>query len=132
MRETFEKAIAERFAKHPRISLGIVFGSMARAAERAESDLDIAVAGPRRLTVHEKIALIEQLAELARRPIDLVDLTAAGGLIVRQALTKGKLIYCDDRALYAELIKRMVFDQADFIPYRRRILAERRRRWIGA
>jgi hypothetical protein len=32
---------------------------------------------------------------------------------------------------YADLIRRHLFDQADFLPYRRRILAERRRGWIG-
>lgn len=32
---------------------------------------------------------------------------------------------------YAELIKRHLFDEADFMPYRRRILAERRQACIG-
>lgn len=32
---------------------------------------------------------------------------------------------------YAELISRRLFDQADFFPYRNRILEERRRKWIG-
>jgi hypothetical protein len=32
---------------------------------------------------------------------------------------------------YADLIRKHLFDQADYLPYRNRILAERRRVWIG-
>ena len=66
------------------------------------------------------------------RPVDLVDLRTAGQPLLTQVLTKGTLVHCQDRQLYAELIKRMMFDQADFVPYQQRMLAQRRRAWIGS
>ena len=66
------------------------------------------------------------------RPVDVVDLCSADGLILSQVLTTGKIILCADRMLYAMLIKKMLFTNADMMPYHRRILAERRKAWIGA
>ena len=75
--------------------------------------------------------MIEALAKVFARPVDLVDLQSAAGPILAQILTKGRLIYCTDHALYAEIMKRMLFDEADMAPYRRHILTERRKAWIG-
>ena len=36
-----------------------------------------------------------------------------------------------DTALHGDWIARHLVEQADFLPYHRRILAERRRAWIG-
>lgn len=126
-----ENEIAQVLSKHEEIALGFLFGSLSRGAPRVRSDVDVAVAGPRPLRVPEKMELIEALAMLTGRPVDLVDLHAADPTLLRQVLTTGTLIYCTDHLLYAELIKRLVFDQADLMPYRKRILAERRRAWIG-
>lgn len=84
----------------------------------------------RRLTAQEKIALIGELAERIGRPVDLVDLRAAGEPLLGQILRHGKRILGSD-ACYADLIRRHVFDKSDFMPYRDRILAERRRAWTG-
>jgi hypothetical protein len=47
-----------------------------------------------------------------------------------QILRGGRRILGSDSD-YAALIRRHVLDQADFAPYRARILAERRDAWIG-
>jgi hypothetical protein len=52
------------------------------------------------------------------------------GPILQQVLTQGKRIYCTDRMLYAALIRTMLFNQSDMMPYYDRILAERRQAWI--
>lgn len=114
------------------IKLAILFGSLSRGQDRTDSDLDLAVAGDAPLDSRQKERLIEALALALGRPVDLVDLRSAGLPILTEVLTKGKLVYCTDRALYAEFIKRMLFDNADFAPYRKRILEERRKSWIGA
>jgi len=49
-----------------------------------------------------------------------------------QILHDGTHLHCESNARYTELLKRHVFDQADFDPYRRRLPSERRRRWIGS
>jgi predicted nucleotidyltransferase len=127
-----QNKIGRILAAHPRLGVGILFGSVSRGGTRADSDIDVAVAGARPLDSGEKLALVEEIAVETGRPVDLIDLQASGGLILQQVLTKGKLVYCPDRNLYAELIKRMLFEQADFMPYHRRLLRERRRAWIGS
>ena len=96
-----------------------------------ESDLDLGVAAAESLDTAMKTALIEALAEISGRPVDLVDLQVVSGPILQHVLTRGKLIYCVDRTLYAALIRTMLFNQSDMMPYYERILAERRKAWIG-
>ena len=132
MAANLEARIRERVAADPSVSLALVFGSLASGRARPESDLDLAVAGPQPLTAGQKILLIADLALLSGRPVDLVDLRTAGSVLLDEVLRHGRFLYLEDRNLYAELIKRRVFDHADWLPYRDRILAERRRRWINA
>lgn len=117
-------------AAFPKIELAIVFGSVARGHERPHSDVDIAVAQRRALSAEQKIALIEALAERTGRPIDLIDLRTVGAPLLGQILRHGRRLLGTDRA-YGELISRHLFDQADFMLYHDRILAEWRAAWIG-
>jgi predicted nucleotidyltransferase len=123
--------IVRLLARYPTIKLGILFGSLAEGLATPASDLDLGVAGTASLDTAMKTALIEALAEISGRPVDLVDLQAVSGPLLQQVLTQGKLIYCTDRTLYAALIRTMLFNQSDMMPYYDRILAERRKAWIG-
>jgi uncharacterized protein len=123
--------IARLLARYPTIKLGILFGSLAEERATPESDLDLGVAAAESLDTAMKTALIEALAEISGRPVDLVDLRVVSGPILQHVLTRGKLIYCIDRTLYAALIRTMLFNQSDMMPYYDRILAERRKAWIG-
>ena len=124
-------ALAELVGKVPEIRLAILFGSTARGRERPDSDIDLAVAGDRALNVAVRARLIESIALLCGRPIDLVDLREAGYSLLREALLRGRLIHCADPVLLAELRTKMLFDREDFLPLQRRALEERRRKWIG-
>jgi predicted nucleotidyltransferase len=117
-------------AGHPDIRLAIVFGSVAADKQRFDSDLDLALDTGMQLTVDKKMVLIDELAVATGRPVDLIDLKSVGEPLLGQILKHGKRILGDD-ARYAALITRHLFNQADFVPYRNRILAERRRAWIG-
>jgi uncharacterized protein len=123
--------IARLLARYPAIKLGILFGSLAEGHATLASDLDLGVAAAEPLDTAMKTALIEALAEISGRPVDLVDLRVVSGPILQHVLTQGKLIYCIDRTLYAVLIRTMLFNQSDMMPYYDRILAERREAWIG-
>ena len=125
-----EHAILAAIGTQPGIGLAILFGSLALGAGRPESDLDLAVDAGHSLTVSEKITLISALAETTGRPVDLVDLQSVGEPLLGQILRHGKRLLGSD-TLYANLIRRHLFDQADFLPYRNRILNERRQAWIG-
>jgi predicted nucleotidyltransferase len=115
----------------PGLKLVILFGSALKDQLRFESDVDVALAMDEPLTWENKLELIERLGCALERPIELVDLHQAHGLILQQILTTGELLICRDRPFYGRLIKRMLFEQADFQPYIDRIHRERRKRWIG-
>lgn len=125
------EAIREVLAADGRVVLAILFGSMAGLRARPDSDVDIGVLADRVLGANEKLALIGRLAERLGRPIDLIDLRTAGEPLLGEIIRHGRRVLGSDSA-YASLISRHVFDQADFLPYRTRILAERRRAWIGS
>ena len=77
-----------------------------------------------------KIALIEKLAQATGLPIDLIDLKNVGVPLLGQILKHGIRLLGSDTD-YAALLSRHLLDAADFLPYRNRILAERRQAWIG-
>lgn len=117
-------------AEHGGIRLAILFGSRATGRATAHSDLDLAVRTTAPLEAAEKIALIEKLAEATGMPVDLIDLKRVGEPLLGQILKHGVRLMGSDTD-YASLLSRHLFDAADFLPYRNRILAERRRVWIG-
>ena len=121
------KAVLARF---PEITLALVFGSVALGRQRADSDLDIAVSADHALSADERRGLIAALATSTGRPIDLIDLTTVSEPLLGQILRHGRKLF-GNNTLYGELIRRHVFEQADFMPYRTRLLAERRAAWIG-
>jgi predicted nucleotidyltransferase len=126
---SIETLIQVALAPHPEIRLAILFGSLATGQGRYDSDVDLAIDAGQPLEIQAKMALMEELAERTGRPVDLIDLRTIGEPLLGQILKHGKRILGED-GLYAELIKRHVFDEADFMPYYRRILRERRSAWI--
>lgn len=117
-------------AAYPDIVLALLFGSMAAGTATAESDLDLAVAASKPLSAIRRLALMDDLALAFGRPVDLVDLTTAGEPLRGQIISGGIKILGAESA-YGDLLYRHIVDSTDFLPYRERILAERRRRWIG-
>ena len=128
--EDFTQGILAALNTQPGVRLAILFGSLAAGQGRVDSDLDLAVDAGHRLTAGEKLVLMNKLAERTGRPVDLVDLHAVGEPLLGQILRHGKRLLGSETC-YADLIRRHLFDQADYLPYRTRILAERRRAWIG-
>lgn len=124
------QTLRQALTDHGGVRLAILFGSRATGQARAQSDLDLAVQMAAPLTAEEKIALIEQIAEATGMPVDLIDLKRVGEPFLGQILKHGIRLIGSDTD-YAALISRHLFDAADFLPYRNRILAERRRAWIG-
>lgn len=117
-------------ASFPALVLAFVFGSVARGRQRADSDLDIAVAANQILTAAEKMDIIAALAAQTGRPVDLVDLKTVAEPLLGQIVRHGRRLLGSDGA-YGQLISRHLLEQADFMPYRNRVLAERRAAWIG-
>jgi predicted nucleotidyltransferase len=122
--------IQQVLAQYGGVRMAILFGSLAGARATPQSDLDLAVLMGTRLPTETKMALISELSQAIGRPVDLVDLRVAGEPLLGQILKHGVRLFGSDSD-YAELLKRHLFEEADFMPYRRRILAERRQAWIG-
>lgn len=116
---------------HAELELAILFGSLARQATRRHSDVDLAVSAGSPLSTEARVALVEELASATGRPVDLVDLAQAGEPLLGQILTTGVRVTGSDEA-HARFLTRHLIEQADFLPYRDRILAERRQAWIDA
>ena len=112
------------------IRLVILFGSLAAGDATPQSDLDLAVLMRIPLSTETKMTLIGELSQAIGRPVDLIDLRVAGEPLLGQILKHGVRLFGSDTD-YAELLKRHLFEEADFMPYRRRILADRRQAWIG-
>ena len=113
------------------IELVILFGSMATGGYTAKSDVDLAIKKNKPITAQQKRELIEQVALLTGRAVDLVDLSVVGEPLLGQILKYGKRLFGSDAA-YAEIGLKHVDAQADFVPYIQRTLKERRQQWLGS
>lgn len=122
-----EQKIIAALEKHPEINIAYIFGSVAKGTARPDSDLDIAVQDSKPLTTEQYIALVEDLAIASGRAIDLIDLKTTGVPLLGEILQGQRLLGSD--ADHAELIKRHLFESADFLPYVERMLKERRAQW---
>jgi uncharacterized protein len=111
------------------IRLAILFGSAAADRLRAESDIDLAVQCDAPLTAGRKIALIEEIALISGRPVDLIDLKTIGQPLLGYIL-QGKRLKGSSEAL-AKLAYRNLLEQADFLPLIERTLTQRRQAWLN-
>ena len=128
--EGIDSLLRDVLARFPALVLALVFGSVAQGRQRADSDLDIAVAANQALTAAQKMDIISALSERTGRPVDLIDLKVVAEPLLGQIVRHGRRLFGSDNA-YGQLISRHLFEQADFMPYRTRVLAERRAAWIG-
>lgn len=69
------------------------FGSWGGAAERQDSDLDIAILPAERLHSVKRWELAQTLASYVRRDVDLVDLLGASTVLRMQVVAHGERLY---------------------------------------
>lgn len=113
------------------IELAILFGSMATGSYTKKSDIDLAIKKCEPISAQQKIELVEQVALITGRAVDLVDLSTVGEPLLGQILKYGKRLLGSDTA-YAEIGLKHVYAQADFVPYIQRTLEERRQKWLNS
>ena len=123
-------ALQDALARRPGLQLAIVFGSVARGAEHAQSDVDLALQTAHPLDAELKMAIVADLAQATGRGVDLIDLRTVGQPLLGQILAHGQRLLGSDEA-FARLLSRHLVDAADFLPCAQRIVDERRRAWIG-
>ncbi len=101
--ETMPERLRAVLASHPGVRLGYVFGSAARGALRADSDVDVAVRFAARPTLDGLAALALNLERAAGRRVDVIDLDTAPPLLLREVVKEGRLLFAasdDERVAF--------------------------------
>lgn len=89
--------VKELFLKH-NITNVILFGSITTDSFNCESDIDIAVISKEKLTFTNEIKLIQQLEDMLKREIDLIDInnTKVNNMVKISALNSKTIIMHDN------------------------------------
>ena len=123
-------SVRDVLLRQPDIELACVFGSFAQGRQTPASDIDVAVAAQAPIDPDRRLALNDEVASAAGRPVDLVDLHRAGPLLLTQALTRGKRLVKRDSRVLARLLVKMWYLNADLMPLVRMIQDTRRKRFL--
>ncbi|OCS87928.1 type VII toxin-antitoxin system MntA family adenylyltransferase antitoxin [Caryophanon tenue] len=74
----------------------ILFGSFANGTNRLDSDIDLAFFSKEQLSSYERFLLSGELAEIAGREVDLIDLKQIDTVFTMQIFSQGTPIYIQD------------------------------------
>ena len=127
--ERIRERIATVLQDHDEVRCCYLYGSAARGRMGALSDIDLGVAGDRAFSAEQKLALQEEFEQALQRDVDLVDLSSVSGTILRNVM-RGECVCCRDVGVKYRLIRKLVYDQEDFEPLRRRMMDMRREAFI--
>jgi predicted nucleotidyltransferase len=132
MNETLQyiETINKVLERYPEITIATVFGSISKNRMTQDSDIDIGIAGDVVFTFDFKNALMIELSSVLSREVDIVDMRAVSGTILKQALSSGQIIKKDSNPTLVFLMKKLWYDQADMMPLVDRIAQSHIRRFI--
>lgn len=120
----------EFLKEHESLQLLIIFGSAASDSLKPDSDVDVAFYAEPPLDCDQLQELANQITVATDRPVDLVDLSKTHGVILRQILHHGKVLFCRDSSVLANLTCRLLAWQEDFEPALNAMLQARIKRLI--
>ncbi len=110
--------------------LAILFGSMAGGRATINSDVDLALWWRTPLDASTRETVNCGVTARIARPLDLVDLRRANGILLRQILTEGKTLVEREAGLRGRLYVRLMDWETDHAPAWHSMLAARRRRFL--
>ena len=100
MKNEWFQLIQDFLTNKVRPSFIIVFGSYAKGLSRQNSDIDIAFYSEDTvLSSYDLFIIAQELAELLKIEVDLIDVRKASTVLKAQIFTTGKVIYADDELL---------------------------------
>lgn len=82
----------------------VLFGSYARGTQTKESDIDIAVKSKKKINKKDLFFIKQELEEISKKDIDLIDLDNIGDSFRYEILISGQTLYCKDQMKF-ELYK---------------------------
>jgi len=92
----YDAVVAAIRAAVPGVVAVYLFGSFARGDATPESDVDLAFLASTSLRSEARWNLQEELAEMLRKPVDLVELRSASTVMRTQVLSSGRVLYESD------------------------------------
>ena len=125
------KKTREVLDNFPDVFFATIFGSAVHDRLTPSSDVDIAVAGKRSLSYEERVGLQIALSHGLNYEVDLIDLQAVSGLILKEVLCSGKVVLNKVPAIYAQLMKKMWYNQEDMMPNTKMILKKKCLRFVN-
>lgn len=73
-----------------------LFGSSCKDELRVDSDIDIAFLSDKKISPYQSFMLSQELADIFKRDVDLVNLEESSTVFKAQVIGTGKKIYCND------------------------------------
>lgn len=113
----------------PDILVATLFGSAVKKRLTPESDIDIGLAAEHSLSYQTRIDLYVAFSKYIPYEIDIIDLQSVSGTILQQALCSG-IVVKKSPPLFATLLKKMWFNQADMMPYSHMILRKHCQKFV--
>ena len=111
------------------LRLAVLFGSAARDALRADSDIDIGIVPcDPTMTLSEEFGIQASLERAAGRPVDLVRLDRASILLCWRVAKEGVLLFAEPANEWSRFVARAGLDHAEFAPLYARAAEGLRRR----
>ena len=96
LEKNLEKQLIEIIQSKINPAFIILFGSFAKGTSRLDSDVDLAFFSNAQLSSYERFLLASELAEIASREVDLVDLKQIDTVFTMQIFSQGIPIYIQD------------------------------------
>jgi predicted nucleotidyltransferase len=124
-----QQIIKNELREESLIVLCILYGSAAAGRLTHHSDIDIAIAGNDLLDFEYLADLQVRLSISLGCEVDLVDINRAEGLILPRIIKNGIVLIKKDVTLYADLIRKAIYFDADILPNIRMILKHRAERF---
>ncbi|MFD0670977.1 nucleotidyltransferase domain-containing protein [Cohnella sp. GCM10027633] len=94
--EQLQKSLVDKIIRETDPAFILLFGSFAKGTERDDSDIDLAYFGSKHLSSYERFILAGDLAAIAGREIDLVDLKPIDTVFTVQIFSEGEPLYIED------------------------------------
>lgn len=112
--------------------LAIVFGSASQGTQRPDSDIDVAVYPRHTMNRYKRQSIADQIAEATGRSVDLIDLSAVNGSLLRRILHTGRVVFARGQAPLGMLTEKLLDWQEDFEPQINQLLEVRLKRFAGS
>ena len=96
LKEELQKDLVDRIILETSPDFIILFGSFAKDMTHDESDIDLAYFSDKQLSSYERFMLASELAAIAGREVDLVDIKQIDTVFTMQIFEQGNPIYIHD------------------------------------